>query len=188
MRDTCTKLEKRPNDGEEAPYAVDISEQPSQVQESEETSQQKVSNYNFSTSRKSQNPAQKMVQIMKQNASMRMKRYENKPETKELDEVDMFYLSMTKTVKRLSHLEQAKIRMTLCQLVSEAEIRSIEKSAPGHFTTPSGTSVSSLVLTPATSPMSNLDQSSMISASSAQPLLYPSTSSFSPYINEYHNM
>ena len=69
-------------------------------------------------------PAQEIISIMKNNAVMRADRaaQNKKPE---LDEVDMFYLSMAKTVKKLPQIDQAKIRMKLCQLVSEAEIRQL---------------------------------------------------------------
>lgn len=42
------------------------------------------------------------------------------------DEIDMFYLSIAKTVKKLAPVEQAKLRMTICNIVSEAEIRQSE--------------------------------------------------------------
>lgn len=81
------------------------------------------------TPRRSQtsNPAQEMVKILKENAELRRSRYQKIPKSAEdqstLDEIDMFYLSMAKTVKRLPPIEQATIRMKLCTMISEAEIR-----------------------------------------------------------------
>lgn len=38
----------------------------------------------------------------------------------------MFYLSMSKTVQKLPPLEQVRIRMELCRLVSEAEMSQLK--------------------------------------------------------------
>lgn len=196
MRETCSNLETRTNDeDEEEPDSeehptelLDNTEVFTSTQTQGERNEEKSARYISATNRKSQNPAHEMVQIMKRNAAIREKRYDNKPPVKDLDEVDMFYLSMAKTVKRLSKLEQAKIRMTLCQLVSEAEIRSIDGSAGEYTTTSSLGSVSSLVSPPAISPMSEADQVSMMSTFGAQSSSCPSTSNFSSYTNQYHNL
>ncbi|XP_069686157.1 uncharacterized protein [Periplaneta americana] len=45
------------------------------------------------------------------------------------DATEMFYLSMAKTVKNLPIVDQAKIRMELCRMVSEAEIRQEESKS-----------------------------------------------------------
>ncbi|XP_035209649.1 uncharacterized protein LOC118184107 [Stegodyphus dumicola] len=42
------------------------------------------------------------------------------------DETEMFFLSISETVKRLPPIDQAKIKMELCKLVYEAEIRQLE--------------------------------------------------------------
>ncbi|XP_015923560.1 transcription factor Adf-1 [Parasteatoda tepidariorum] len=44
------------------------------------------------------------------------------------DEIDMFFLSICETVKRLSAVDQAKIKMELSRLVYEAEIRALEQA------------------------------------------------------------
>ncbi|XP_045473110.1 uncharacterized protein LOC123679723 [Harmonia axyridis] len=66
-------------------------------------------------------PADEMMQIMKKNVELRQMQHQEKRYT-EYDAVDMFYLSMARTVKTLSRVTQAEIRMQLCQIVSEAEI------------------------------------------------------------------
>uniref|UniRef100_A0A6P7FTP1 Uncharacterized protein LOC114333893 n=1 Tax=Diabrotica virgifera virgifera TaxID=50390 RepID=A0A6P7FTP1_DIAVI len=128
MRETCSNLETRTNDENilvEPDFEEHLTELLDDIEEltERERDEQISPCYSPATSLKCQNPAHEMVQIMKKNAENYMKRYDN--DVNNLDEVDMFYLSMAKTVKKLPPLEQAKIRMTLCQLVSEAEIRKI---------------------------------------------------------------
>lgn len=62
-----------------------------------------------------------LVQIMRENASMRKERYEKKLSTSH-DDVEMFYLSMAKIAKRLPKSKEAKLRMEVCNKVSEAEL------------------------------------------------------------------
>lgn len=185
MRETHSNLDNTTdaNDVEEIPDNHSIE---SETENNVQSNVKKAMPYN--PCRKNPNPAQEMVEIMKHNASMRMKRYEtekneNQTESKNLDEVDMFYLSMAKTVKRLPQLEQAKIRMALCQLVSEAEIRTIEKNAVQHSTSSSLGSRSPLVSPPAMSPVCNLDEATQ---HTQQPSY--SGSNFWTDIGQYHNM
>lgn len=94
------------------------------------------------------NPAQEMVKIMKENAELRKAKYQNVSKSADqsmLDETDMFYLSMAKTVKRLPPIEQATIRMQLCTMISEAEIRHTKQGqlhVPTPLTSPSTTTSS----------------------------------------------
>ena len=44
------------------------------------------------------------------------------------DETEMFFLSMSETVKRLRPVDQARIKKELCNLVYEAEIRLLEEA------------------------------------------------------------
>lgn len=87
------------------------------------------------TPRRSQTltPSQQLVNIMKENAELRKSRYKNVPKSagdqSTLDEIDMFFLSMAKTVKRLSPIEQATIKMKICTLISETEIRQMKGQA-----------------------------------------------------------
>ncbi|KAL1509994.1 hypothetical protein ABEB36_004654 [Hypothenemus hampei] len=106
-------------------------------------------------SKKKLTPAEEMVQIMKNNAELRAKCARPTSENgNNLDETDMFYLSMSKTVKRLPQIEQAKIRMKLCQLIYEAEIKEIEHQLIDIETYPQVYSTSqSLIQTPLPSPL-----------------------------------
>lgn len=42
------------------------------------------------------------------------------------DETELFFLSISETVKRLPAVDQARIKMELCKLVYETEIRHLE--------------------------------------------------------------
>jgi hypothetical protein len=66
-------------------------------------------------------PAEEMVQIMKQNAELRKSKILKKQA--DLDDSDMFYLSMSKAAKTLPEIAQASVRMEVSKLVSEAQIR-----------------------------------------------------------------
>jgi len=58
-----------------------------------------------------------MVEIMRANSNFRREKYEKKD-----DEVKMFYFSMAKIAKRLPKAKEAKLRMEICNKVSEAEL------------------------------------------------------------------
>ncbi|XP_031333090.1 uncharacterized protein LOC116163316 [Photinus pyralis] len=157
MRETSSNLEKVTNVEEEEEESLDPedtldSEEVSHTQEHEGGENKTPTRVTPVKMRKHQNPAQEMVQIMKRNAEMRIKRHENDIKH---DEVDMFYLSMAKTVKRLPQLEQANIRMALCQLVSEAEIRGLQ-GIPERSTSSSSMST----FTSSSAPSPNVDQRS----------------------------
>ncbi|CAG5029833.1 unnamed protein product [Parnassius apollo] len=51
---------------------------------------------------------------------------ENRKKKQELDEVDTFFLSMSKTMKKLPRLDQIRIKMDLLKAISEAEIKQLE--------------------------------------------------------------
>lgn len=81
------------------------------------------------------NPTLQMLEIMKENAAIRkMKREEKiiKPKVPtvfdNMDETDIFFLSMSKMTKQLPQVEQAKIKLLLSNSVLQAEIRNT--SAP----------------------------------------------------------
>lgn len=67
---------------------------------------------------------------MKKNADLRSQKLSQRPEnntlSSNLNETDMFYLSMSKTVQKLPPFEQVRIRMELCRLVSEAEMSQLK--------------------------------------------------------------
>lgn len=83
------------------------------------------------TRRQTSTSAEQLVNIMKENAELRRSRYKNVPKPEgyqsTLDEIDMFFLSMARTVKRLSPIDQANIRMNMCTMISEAEIRQMRR-------------------------------------------------------------
>lgn len=58
---------------------------------------------------------------MRENATMRKDRYEKKLLTRH-DDVEMFYLSMAKIARSLPKSKEAKLRMEVCNKVSEAEL------------------------------------------------------------------
>jgi len=79
----------------------------------------------FPTKRKQQgrdSTIQQMVNIMKENSYLRQRRHEKKMTIRDMDETDMFFLSMAKMTKKLPSLEQAKIKLQLSQAVLQAKI------------------------------------------------------------------
>lgn len=62
-----------------------------------------------------------MVDIMRANAILRREKYEKRAYVN-YDEVELFYLSMAKIAKRLPKAKEAKLRMEVCNKVSEAEL------------------------------------------------------------------
>ncbi|CAG5039520.1 unnamed protein product [Parnassius apollo] len=51
---------------------------------------------------------------------------ENRNKKQELDDLDTFFLSMSKTMKKLPRLDQIRIKMDLLKAISEAEIKPLE--------------------------------------------------------------
>jgi len=73
------------------------------------------------TKRKKSNYNEEIVEIMRANSNFRREKYEKK-EYMNHDEVEMFYLGMAKIAKRLPKAKEAKLRMEICNKVSEAEL------------------------------------------------------------------
>jgi hypothetical protein len=63
-----------------------------------------------------------MVDFMKENSYLRQRRHEEKTTIRDMDETDIFFLSMAKMIKKLPSLEQAKIKLQLSQAVLQAQI------------------------------------------------------------------
>uniref|UniRef100_A0A2S2PUB2 BESS domain-containing protein n=1 Tax=Schizaphis graminum TaxID=13262 RepID=A0A2S2PUB2_SCHGA len=64
-----------------------------------------------------------MVEIMRSNAAFRREKYEKTAyNNMNHDEVELFYLSMAKIAKRLPKAKEAKLRMEICNRVSQAEL------------------------------------------------------------------
>ena len=64
---------------------------------------------------------QQMVYVIKENSYLRQRRHEEKTTIRDMDETDMFFLSMAKMTKKLPSLEQAKIKLQLSQTVLQAQ-------------------------------------------------------------------
>ncbi|XP_012135376.1 uncharacterized protein LOC105661843 [Megachile rotundata] len=84
------------------------------------------------------NPAEHMVQILKESSALRKRQYEGKstrPQTAKttslletLDDTDMFFLSMSRMTKQLPKVEQSQIKLALSNLVLSAEVRCNQQS------------------------------------------------------------
>jgi len=77
-------------------------------------------------------PAQELIKILKENSTRRKRLYDEKCIRQEykttnqfenLDDMDMFFLSMSRMTKQLPKLEQAQIKLALSNSVLSAEIR-----------------------------------------------------------------
>lgn len=60
---------------------------------------------------------------MKSSHDLRLQKQQNKQQCKDMDETDLFFLSMS---KELPKLEQSKIKLDLHSAISQAEIRLLE--------------------------------------------------------------
>lgn len=69
---------------------------------------------------------QEIYELMKSSNDLRIQK-QNTGREVEMDENDLFFLSMSKAVKSLSILEQTKIKLDLHSAVSQAQIRKLEK-------------------------------------------------------------
>lgn len=75
------------------------------------------------------NPSLEMFKVMKENTSLRKPKHNEKnikPNTcsifQNMDETDLFFLSMSKMTKQLPQVQQAKIKLSLSNSVLQAEI------------------------------------------------------------------
>ncbi|KAJ8936729.1 hypothetical protein NQ318_007089 [Aromia moschata] len=79
------------------------------------------------------NPVQQIIEIMKENANLKKAKYENKIaynksiSVPDMDETDMFFLSMSRMTKQLPRFEQSKIKLALSNVVLQAEMRNQEQ-------------------------------------------------------------
>ncbi|CAG4981628.1 unnamed protein product [Colias eurytheme] len=69
---------------------------------------------------------QELYELMKSSNDLRIQK-QNERRERDMDENDLFFLSMSKAVKSLSILEQTKIKLDLHSAVSNAQIRHLEK-------------------------------------------------------------
>jgi len=81
--------------------------------------------------RKKSDHAGELVNIMRENAAIRKERYEKKQSSGH-DDVELFYLSMAKIAKRLPKAKEAKLRMEVCNKVSETELAHLLEVETGN--------------------------------------------------------
>ncbi|CAK1590191.1 unnamed protein product [Parnassius mnemosyne] len=68
--------------------------------------------------------------MMKSSHDLRIHKHHSKQQEDNMtDETDLFFLSMSKAVKKLPKLDQTKIKLDLHTAVSEAEIRKLQTQA-----------------------------------------------------------
>jgi len=85
------------------------------------------------TQKQNTTPAGQLVEILKESAALRKRQYEENKTFKttskptgvleNLDDTDLFFLSMSKMTKQLPKLEQSQIKLALSNSVLSAEIR-----------------------------------------------------------------
>ncbi|KAF9407527.1 hypothetical protein HW555_012483, partial [Spodoptera exigua] len=89
-----------------------------------ESQQSNLSSYSQRSSSSKKKPdLADIYDMMKTQHSLRQQKQQSKLD---LDETDMFFLSMSKAVKALPKLDQTKIKLDLHMAISQAEIRNIE--------------------------------------------------------------
>ena len=84
-----------------------------------------------------------MVNVMKENSYLRQRRHEEKTTIRDMDETDMFFLSMVKMTKKRPSLEQAKIKLQLSRAVLQTQIALEEQQERPRSTASVETSCSS---------------------------------------------
>lgn len=96
--------------------------------------------------RKNTYDAGEMVDILRENAYIREERYETKQSSGH-DDVELFYLNMAKIAKRLPIEKQAKLRMEVCNMVSETELAHLLEVEVESFNQQNAASNQSQILT-----------------------------------------
>lgn len=150
------------------------------------------------------NPAFAMVEVMKQNANLRQKKFEQKnanlsmTSSPDLDETDMFFLSMSRMTKKLPPIDQTTIKLNLSNSVLQAEIRNYEKQENIYYSQPSslhsGSSRISYTHTPLVSPNETVTTATYHQSHSnltecSQPMGYNATEDISPTVtNQFSTM
>lgn len=72
---------------------------------------------------------QDLFDLMRSSSDLRLQKQQSKQH--DMDETDLFFLSMSKAVKELPKLDQTKIKLDLHTAISQAEIRKLQ--AQVHF-------------------------------------------------------
>lgn len=113
-----------------------------------------------------------IYEMMKNNNDFRRERHQLK---QDMDETDLFFLSMSKAVKALPKLDQTKIKLDLHMAISQAEIRQISKTE--HVLNTPINITSQKIILPRNQSRDQYPQA----PSSIQPCTSPSTSSRTYY-------
>lgn len=73
---------------------------------------------------------EEIVQIVEPHTQTRVRGVKRKEAISalDLDESDLFYLSMSRAAKQLHKIEQAQIRLNICKQITEAQIRESKKA------------------------------------------------------------
>lgn len=74
----------------------------------------------------------KIMQIMKENRNLRKMKLDTKHVKTDMDETDMFFLSMSRMTKKLSLAEQARIKLMISSTVLEAEMKSLRNETDNY--------------------------------------------------------
>lgn len=125
---------------------------------------------------------------MEQNAALRKRKFEEKLTAQnkhtcfeDMDETDIFFLSLARMTKQLPKAEQAAVKITVSTAILQAELRSAQAQSA-----PTPTPSSSYALQPLFSPHDNSRPSTSSSSYSVQPL--PSPHEYSRPSSESSNM
>lgn len=115
--DVTVSNEDSPLPSPESPY----SESPSSPESIPSRTSTPISNpsYKRKANSMSDNYLADMMEMMKSS-------HENRNKKQEMDDLDTFFLSMSKTVKKLPKLDQIRIKLDLVKAVSEAELKQLE--------------------------------------------------------------
>lgn len=100
---------------------------------------QSIRSNSSQSGRRNKTNLQELYDLMKSSHELRLQKTQNKQQDKEMDDSDLFFLSMSKAVKKLPKLEQSKIKLDLHTAISQAEIRFLEaqdqiRRTPIHIT------------------------------------------------------
>lgn len=90
-----------------------------------ETPQSGTSSHATRSSRNKTN-LQDLYDLMKSSHDLRVHKHHSKQQ--DMDETDLFFLSMSKALKKLTKLDQTKIKLDLHSAISQAEIRNLQRS------------------------------------------------------------
>lgn len=80
---------------------------------------------NATRSSRNKTNLQDLYDLMKSSHDLRVHKHHSKQQ--DMDETDLFFLSMSKALKKLPKLDQTKIKLDLHTAISQAEIRDLQR-------------------------------------------------------------